>query len=75
MRADAAETGDVLLDFDGRGLRQHDDLDALLGVIEANTATVRVRRGAQTLELRLGPMPDPDDPWVTFDADFLPAWR
>jgi hypothetical protein len=69
------QTGDLLLDFNGRGLREHDDLDALLQVIAENEATVRVRRGAHTLELRLGPMPDPGDPWATFDADFVPAWR
>ena len=69
------QTGDVLLEFNGRGLREHDDLDALVQVIAENEATVRVRRGAHTLELRLGPMPDPGDPWATFDADFVPAWR
>jgi hypothetical protein len=69
------KTGDVLLDFNGRGLREHDDLEALLEVIAENEASVRVRRGAHTLELRLGPMPDPGDPWATFDADFVPAWR
>jgi len=69
------QTGDVLLDFNGRGLREHDDLDALLEVIAENQATERVRRGAHTLELRLGPMPDRGDPWATFDAEFVPAWR
>jgi hypothetical protein len=68
-------TGDVLLEFNGRGLCEHDDLEALLEVIAENAVTVRVRRGAHTLELRLGPMPDPGDPWATFDADFVPAWR
>jgi hypothetical protein len=68
-------TGDVLLEFNGRGLCEHDDLEALLDVIAESEATVRVRRGAHTLELRLGPMPDPGDPWATFDGDFVPAWR
>jgi hypothetical protein len=50
-------------------------LEDPLEVIAESEATVRVRRGAHTLELRLGPMLDLGDPRATFDAEFVPAWR
>lgn len=68
-------TGDVLLAFDAREVRRFEDLEALLDAIAEGTVVARVRRGLRALEVSLGPMPDPADPWATFDADFVPAWR
>lgn len=68
-------TGDVLLDFDGRELRDQDDLQALLDALLSRSVRIRVRRTEELLVIPLGPAVHLDEPWKTFDGDFVPTWR